>query len=306
MLVHLNGELIDHNAARVSVFDRGFLFGDGVYEGLRTTADDRGAPRLIGAAHHQRRLEEGLAESRIRGFDPAALESMTEALVRANGLVEAFIYWQITRGTPPGGAGPARPRVTKASFRPTVVGFAMEVPAVESYAEPEAKRCALIEDTRWLRGRLKSISLLGNVIAAYEADEAGADDAVLMRDGLVSEGTATNVFLAKRGRLITPSIESAPMLAGVTRELILAQDPSIESRPVGVEELREADEIMLVGTKTMVASVVMLDGTPVGSGSVGPSARGLLATLRAAIARDIHASSARLPQGMSNRSRVVQ
>lgn len=287
ILVHLNGRLVESTSAQVSIFDRGFLFGDGVYEGLRTTSDPQGQPRIIGLRHHIERMRLGLAEARIQGFDPRSLAPLTDALVRANGLTEAFIYWQVTRGTPAGDAGIQRPRVMSQSLTPTVVGFAAAVTPVMRCTEPEVKRAALRPDTRWLRGTLKSISLLGGVLAGYEAFEAGADDAIMHRDGLVTEGTATNVFIFSNGKLVTPSLESAPMLDGVTRRLLVDQDHGIEQRPVNVSELRDAQEIMLVGTKTMVASVTHLDDRPVGDGLPGRRASELLASLREAIARDV-------------------
>ncbi len=292
MLIHLNNHLIDHAGATVSVFDRGFIFGDGVYEGIRTTADAAGRPRIIGERLHIERMRAGLAEARITTFDPASLAAITDQLVRANNLVEAFIYWQVTRGTPPGDAAVNRPRVTKTTYAPTVLGIATPVPAVRDCLEPEPRRVALRPDTRWLRGRLKSTSLLGNIIAAIEADEAGADDAILIRDNLVVEGTATNVFLSSRGRLFTPSLDSAPMLAGVTRQLLIDHDPSIEQRPVRAEELLAADEVMLVGTKSMVSAVTHIESRPVGTGRPGAAARQLLGALRDAIAKESQNSQA--------------
>lgn len=291
MLVHLNGRLVDAKEAKISVFDRGFLFGDGVYEGLRTTESHAG-PIVIGAEHHTRRLGDGLAEARIMGFDPAMLVPLVRELVAANGLVEAFIYWQVTRGTPSGDAGPARPRIARGGFPPTVVGFATPVAAIKDCRTPDVRRIALRPDTRWMRGHLKSISLLGGVLAAYEADEAGAEDAVMVRDGLVTEGTATNLFACIDGRLVTPSLESAPMLAGVTRRLILQADPAIEERAVKVEELHRATELMLVGTKTMVSAVSHIDGRPVSAASApGPVAHRLLEILHRGIRADLDAQA---------------
>jgi D-alanine transaminase len=287
VLVHLNGQLVAPERATVSIFDRGFLFGDGVYEGLRTTAGPSGAPVIIGDTEHEERFAAGLREARIP-FDAARITGLTDELVRANGLVESFIYWQVTRGTPSGAAGPARPRVASRDTQPTVVGFATPVPAVSSYVTPELKRAAIRPDTRWLRGRLKSISLLGGVLAAYEADEQGADDAIMVRGGIATEGTATNLFLSIGGRIVTPSLDSAPMLAGVTRRLLIERDPSIVQRPVSEAELRAADEVMLVGTKTMVVSITHLDGKQVGNGAhPGPAARVLLRTLVEAVRDDV-------------------
>lgn len=292
MLVHLNGQLVEHTRATVSIFDRGFLFGDGVYEGLRSTSNAQGEPVVIGLAHHAQRMRASLAEARITGFDTAALAPLTDELLRANNLVEAFIYWQVTRGTPPGDQGLARARVTKQNMAPTVVGFATAVPAVRDCKVPETRRVALRPDTRWSRGHLKSISLLGGVLAAFEADEQGDEDAIMVRDGLITEGTATNVFLYADNHYITPSLESAPMLAGVTRRLLLDECPGIEERPVTPAELFAAEEVMLVGTKTMVASVVAFDGRPVGAAPMrnlapGPQSQRLLNLLVSAIERDV-------------------
>lgn len=287
VLVHVNGRLVESGSASISIFDRGFLFGDGVYEGLRTTADTAGCPRIIGQGHHVARMREGLAEARIGGFDAASLGALTDELVRANGLVEAFVYWQVTRGCPDPIAGIQRPRVMSQRLTPTVIGFAAAVTPVAQCLTPEAKRVALRPDTRWARGRLKSISLLGGVLAGYEAFEQGADDAIMTRGDVVTEGTATNVFLFTKGRYVTPSLESAPMLDGVTRRLLIESDPTIEQRAVTARDLREADEVMLVGTKTMVASVTHLDSAPIGSGGVGPRAVALLGRLHEAIARDV-------------------
>jgi D-alanine transaminase len=288
-LVHLNGQLVPREKACVSVFDRGFLFGDGVYEGLRTT---RG--RVIGLRHHVERMNAGLREARIHGFDAAALQTLTTQLIDALGLSDAAVYWQVSRGVPPAGA-PLRARVPHPDSVPTVFGYAVAAKAITEYVKPELRRLALRPDTRWTRGHLKSISLLGGVLAAIEADEQGCDDAVMFKDGIVTEGTATNVFIASGGRLATPSLESAPMLAGATRALILEQDPSIEVRPVTVEELHAADEIMLTGTYTMVSAGSTLDGRVIGKpGAVspGPMACRLLKTLVDAIEKEYQSAAA--------------
>lgn len=298
MLIHLNDQLLTSDRASVSVFDRGFLFGDGVYEGLRTS---RG--RVIALRHHIDRMAAGLEESRIRGFDASRLGELTTQLIEANNLSEAGVYWQVSRGVPPAGA-PLRSRLPHPGSTPTVFGYAVPIKAVADYTRPEPRRLSLRPDTRWSRGHLKSISLHGGVLAAIEADECGDDDAVMHTDGLVSEGTATNVFIASGGRLITPSLNSAPMLAGATRALILEADPSIEVRPVTVDELRRADEIMLTGTYTMVSAGTTLDGSPIGQrpgepapAHPGPMACKLLDTLLSAIDRDINATSTKPAPG---------
>ena len=278
MIVHLNGELLPRERAAVSAFDRGFLFGDGVYEGLRSFDG-----WVIAMDLHAARMREGLAEARI-DWDASQLDRMTSELLAANDLRDAFIYWQVTRGTP-GPDDPVRTRLPARPMRPTVFGYCVPTPALAQCVEPARVRAATVDDRRWLRGTLKSISLLGNVLAAAEARERGADDAIMLRDGFVAEGCTCNVVVVdERGRMATPSLDSVPILAGVTRALLPEIAPGVESRPVRAAELREASEIILLGTLTMVASVVELDGRPVGAGTPGPAAREVLARYAAWIA----------------------
>ena len=272
MLVYLNGQLVPDDQARVSVFDRGFLFGDGIYEGLRAT---RG--HIIGLDRHINRLRAGLEETRIVGFDPEALRSIANSLIDAIGIDSAFIYLQVTRGAPTDGA--ARARVPDASTPPTVFAFLTPLEPIDELDVPAPKHAALRPDTRWTRGHVKSISLLGGVLAALEAHDAGADDAIMHRDGFITEGTATNVIALIDNQFVTPSLKSAPMLSGVTRALLLEAAPQIIERPLTVEELTSASEIVLIGTRTMVAPVTQLDGQPVGDGAPGPMARELHAAL---------------------------
>lgn len=290
MLVHLNGLHVSREDARIDPFDRGFVFGDGVYEGLRAF---RGHVRAID--RHVKRLRESLAAARIE-FDAAELGALSDGLLRANGLKDAFIYWQFTRGTP-GPGQPVRARTPEKSVRPTVFGFALERPPLERCLEPGTTTAAVVEDMRWHRGRVKAISLLGNVMAAMEAKEEGAEDAIFVRDGLVGEATATNVFVVTQdGRggteIATPSLESVSILAGVTRDLLLEHVPEIVERPVRAEELGRASEILLCGTNTMIASVLMLDGRPVGDGRVGPVARKMARSLVGVIGAELDAAVA--------------
>ena len=286
MIVYLDGQFVDHEHAKISVFDRGFIFGDGLYEGLRASGG-----RVIALGRHLDRLAAGMRECRMEGFDPGDMERVTRELLQRNHLRDAFVYWQVTRGTPTG-ESPVRARIPIAGQRPTVFAYASALPGVHEYTEPLACSASTVRDTRWLRGHVKSTSLLGNVLGTIEAIEHGADDAVFIRDGLLAEGTSTNVFVALDGVVVTPTLESAPMLGGVTRALLIESAPSIVQRPVTVEELHRAEEIMLVGTISMVRSVTRLDGKPVGDGRVGPSARGLLRALVEAIERDLHSAHA--------------
>lgn len=274
-------------AAAISPFDRGFIFGDGVYEGLRSF---RG--KLVGMDRHIKRMQDGLRESRIE-WDASVLTRISEELIRANAMPDAFIYWQVTRGTP-GPGQPVRSRVPSGPMTPTVFGYCSPQPPIEKFvnAEPATVTVAVCEDCRWTRGHLKSISLLGNVISALEASEAGAQDAILVKNGIVGEGTAANLVLVVPGKngkpeIVTPSLDSMPILAGVTRAIQMGSAPEIVSRPVRVEELPRASEMMLVGTTTMITSIVQMDGKPVGNGKPGPVATRLLGLLTGAIAADL-------------------
>ncbi|HLO40397.1 MAG TPA: aminotransferase class IV [Phycisphaerales bacterium] len=284
VLVHLNGQLVPPDRARVSVFDRGFLFGDGLYEGLRSFNG-----RVVAMDRHVARLREGLAEARIP-WDPEQMVPLTEELLEANGTRDAFIYWQITRGEPAPGE-PVRARVLTGRVTPTVMGFCYATPPLSGHLKPAAKRVITTRDTRWLRGAMKSISLLGGVLGAIEASEAHTDDAILIRDGIVAEGTSSNVIVAWQDddgatRIATPSMQSAPILAGVTRDLLLDSVPEIESRVIGQRELSRASEVMLTGTLSMVTSIVEIDGRAVGSGKPGPVAQRLLDALRMCIEQE--------------------
>lgn len=285
MIVYLNGDLLPRDCARVSVFDRGFVFGDGVYEGLRAVPGRGSDTRIVGLRGHEERMAYGLREAGI-AWDVSRLGPLSAELLAANAMRDAFVYWQVTRGTPTG-AMPVRQRVPGKGMEPTVFAYCSPQPPIESFKVPVSKSAVAIRDIRWEMGRLKSISLMGNVWCAMHADAMGADDAILLRggeDGVVGEGLATNVILVTRsGEICTPSLDSAPILAGVTRAILLRERPEIRERAVRAVELRDASEVMLIGTTTMVASVTRLDGRAVGEGVPGPAARSLLAALVAAI-----------------------
>jgi D-alanine transaminase len=284
VLVHLNGELIGHEAAKISVFDRGFIFGDGVYEGLRAFRTPEGSRRVVGMGLHIERLAAGLAATGIR-WDAGRLAPLTDDLLDANGLDNAFVYWQITRGTPDLSRGPSRTRVGEAAMTPTVFGYCSPLPPIPfENPEPLTKRASVQPDLRWLRGRIKSISLLGGVLAAIDGAAAHhADEAILVRDTpsgrLVSEGTYSNVVLVPRGSAepVTPLLDDPPILDGVTRRILLHACPTLTERRIHAEELDQAEEVLLVGTTTMVSAVTHLDGRALPA--PGPVSRALMRSL---------------------------
>lgn len=295
MIVHLNGQLMPIAEARISPLDRGFVFGEGIYEGLRAIAwpgHDAAESRVVGLRLHARRMQSGLREAHI-DFDAMQLGPLTDALLSANAMRDAFVYWQVTGGTP-GPTDPPRSRIAPRAMRPTVFGYCTPQPPLEAITQPPTKKVTICRDIRWELGHVKSISLMGNVLSARKADAAGADEAIFVRAedgrlnaGVVTEGLATNIVFAFRRAahdrddvtIVTPSLDSAPMLAGITRDLLLRLAPEIVQRPVHTSEIAAASEVMLIGTTTMVTSVVAIDGHPVGDGMPGPVARRLLGVL---------------------------
>lgn len=304
MLVHLNGQLVPHERASVSVFDRAFIFGDALYEGLRALRDPRtGKVRVVAMQRHIERLAEGLGEVGIE-WDAGQLRTLTDELLAANGLADAFVYWQVSRGVPDLSAGPSRARVPGSVMTPTVFGYATPLPALDfANPVPAVKRASALPDERWMRGRLKTTSLIGNVMASLKAADRHSEEAILIRDTargpFVSEGTYTNVVIARPKTgveaasvasvddldLITPALQSAPMLAGVTRGLLVQHEPKVRERIVRLDDLATASEIMLVGTTTMVTSVTHLDDREINGGVPGPAAEFLLRRLLEVIAR---------------------
>ena len=271
MLVYLNGQYVPTGEARVSALDRGFIFGDGVYEVWRVV---RG--RLFEGARHQARLERGLRELRITPPNDCSLERITaigERLLSESGLDdEATLYVEITRGAAarthyfPVVGTPATMLVMAAGFSPSAARFT-------------GTKIITQADTRWLRCDLKTVQLLPNVLARQAATEAGASEAIFVRDGVITEGTHTTVFAVIGGELRTHPANHL-VLPGVTRDVVIeiAREYGVEvrERAIGVDELSRASELFLTGTTTDVTPVTSVDGRAIGGGSVGPVARTLL------------------------------
>lgn len=273
----MNGSLCPADEARVSVFDRGVLFGEGVYESVRIC---RGRAPFL--PRHEARLGRSLAAI---GLDPelaSALPTAVEAIVDAERLVEGNVYLQVTRG----GTIGVRRHVPDSESVPTLFAFATAAPPLGP--EPAAIRAIVRPDDRWRRCGIKSTNLLGNVLALASAADDDAEEAILVRDGFVSEGAYTNVFVRIGDRLHTPPVDTDPsILGGVTREVLLeslhaAGTPCLEA-PISEHDLRQAREVLVTSSRRMASAVTLLDGVPVGDGRVGPFARTCFDLLRHAI-----------------------
>ena len=267
----LNGEFMPLDAARISPMDRGFLFGDGVYE--VTPVYDR---KLFLWERHLARLRRSLAEIRLE-FDPDALESPARKVVAAQPFAEQALYIQITRGV-----SPIRAHAFSGDEKPTVfiAAFPMKPRAEAEAARKSGAACVVMEDFRWLRGDLKTTALLGAALLARAAKDAGAEEAVLVRDGLVTEGSSTNVLLAKDGKLFTPRFDER-VLRGVTCEAVLevARGMGIraEERDIHRAELFGADELWLTSSTREITPITRLDGAEIGDGKPGEMFRRVFA-----------------------------
>jgi D-alanine transaminase len=266
--VYLNGDYVAKERAAISVDDRGFVFGDGIYEVVRVIEG-----RLFEWDDHAERMARGLAGLRIElgGHRLGELRDVCERLLRDNRLTdgEASVYMAITRGAagrlhhfPPPGTPP------------TVFASATRFVARRELKQTGCKAITA-EDLRWARCDWKTLNLLGSVLARQAAAEAGAYEAILVRDGVVTEGAASTAFAVVDGVVRTHPL-SRQILPSVTRKVVLdcAVELGIEIREVAMTEaeLASAGEVFLCGTMTDVMSVVALDGRPVGSGAPGPIA----------------------------------
>lgn len=282
MRVWLGGRITPAAEAHVSVFDRGFLFGDGVYELVRFFGG-----RPVGMDLHVARLERSLELARIAGFDAHAFPSICDALLRDAHLADAAVYLQVTRG-----AASTRTHLPQKGLAPTVFAYAMPCAGLEELDTLHLCAAGLVPDRRWERCEIKTVSLMGNILGMLDCQAHGAEEAIFHRRGLVSEGASTNVFIAREGCVVTPPAESdPPILHGVMRARMIEAciDAGIRCsvRPVPVEELRSADEILLTASKRMLSSVASLDGAAVpGARSASALAPRLLAALRARVARE--------------------
>jgi D-alanine transaminase len=270
MLVYLNGQYIDHSEARVPVDDRGFVFADGIYEVIRIYDG-----RMFLAEPHYGRLRQGLAALRIDSAAPEALPVIANRLISENGLQDedAILYIQITRGS-----APRKHAFPPAGTPATVFVSAKPFPRFPDEMYDAGQAAVTAPDTRWSRCDIKSISLLPNVLANQQAREAGAFEALFVRDGVLIEGSHSNLLAVMDGEVVTYP-ECNYVLGGITRRFVLdlarGLDIPVREGPILMDRLDEVDELFLSGTTTEVMPISRLDGRPIGDGTAGPIARSL-------------------------------
>lgn len=272
---YLNGEYVALRDARISPLDRGFLFGDSVYEVLPVFAG-----RMFLFREHFDRLARSLREIRLE--NPHTHEewhAILEQLVVRNGGGDMYVYLQVTRGMEFGRnhAFPAVP------VKPTVFAMASPLPVFTDAQRATGLTAITVQDFRWGRCDIKSTALLANVLMKQQAADAGANEAIIVRDGEVLEGSSTSVFIVVGGVLVTPP-NSHRILPGTTRDaaLSLATDVMpVEIRSISIDELRAADEVWISAATRDVLPVTRVDGAPIGAGRPGPSYLRLSESFRA-------------------------
>jgi D-alanine transaminase len=287
--VYLNGRMIPRCQAKLDIEDRSTLFADGVYEVIRYFD---GLPFEMTA--HVERLQRSLDGLRIAMPLPmSSFVRVSNELVARNGLRDAKLYWQITRGSAPREHG-----FPPAGTMANMFAMAYPLPGILSETSPRAMVCMTATDDRWSHPWIKSVCLLPNILAKQRARDAGCDEAIFVRDGRVTEGTSTNVMIVD-GRTIRTHPTNQWILPGITRAVLLklaaAAGYRVEEHAFTVAEMLAADEVLIASTTMNVGSAVRIDGRTIGKGQPGDVAKHLLQTMHTHILDQCQRDSATSP-----------
>ena len=267
--VYINGNYCAEEDAKVSIFDRGLLFGDAIYE-VAGVIDGR----LLDFAPHMQRLDRSLKEMRM----PAPLNhdeilATMRELVRLNSIKEGLVYMQITRGS-----DGDREFLPNDGIVPTIFMFTQNKASSERTEYVEGIKMVSAPDIRWARRDIKTVGLMGSVFAKWTAKEAGGGEVMMYQDGYVTEGGCTSFYIIKNGLLITRPLSNV-ILPGCTRQALLAlvaeSDIELDERLFTVEEAQQADEAFITGASTYVCPVVNIDDLLLFDGKPGPVTRRL-------------------------------
>jgi D-alanine transaminase len=263
--VYVNGEYLPEEDAKISIFDRSFLMADGVYEVTSVLGG-----KLIDFAGHAKRLERSLNELDMQ--KPDAFDDLLEIhreLVRANDITDGMIYLQVSRGS----AGDRDFAYPSADVKPTLVLFTQNKPGMaDSPMAQKGLKIISIEDQRWGRRDIKTVQLLYPSMGKMMAKAAGCDDAWMVEDGAVTEGTSNNAYIVKGDTIVTRHL-GTEILHGITRAAVLRfareAQMKVEERSFTIEEAQDADEAFITSASMFVMPVVEIDGTAVGTGTPG-------------------------------------
>jgi len=262
-LVYLNGKYLPQDEACVPVLDRGFIFGDGVYEVLVAYGG-----RLFRFQHHMQRLDNSLRAVHIENpMTEAEWFEVLNPLLQQHPGHDQSIYLQVTRGVA------KRDHLIPEKVVPTIFAMSNPMPEPDPRYLSQGMAAVVLPDTRWQNCHIKAISLLPNILLRHEAEQQGGNEAILVRNGWVTEGSATNVFVVSAGRLLTPP-KGPTLLPGITRDLLLelARDNGIDCAEANISEqqLLSAEEVMVSSTLKELYAVTTVNGKPLGNGQPGP------------------------------------
>lgn len=263
-IVYVNGDFVPEEEAKLSVFDRAFLFADGVYE-VSAVIDGR----LVDNEGHLARLERSLAELRLKAPVPLpAIPGIQRELVARNELNEGLVYLQVTRGAAD------RDFALPSDATPSLVMFSQQRNLLESPKAAQGIAVITTPDLRWQRRDIKTVQLLAASLAKQTAIDAGADDAWLVDDGLITEGTSSNAYIVTADGTIVTRAPSESILQGITRGAVLRlaveAELAVEERGFSAGEARAASEAFATSATSFVNPVVRIDGQTIGDGTPGP------------------------------------
>jgi D-alanine transaminase len=273
--VYLNGEFMPAAEARVPVLDRGFIFGDGIYEVVPVY--DRVPFRW---EQHRARMVRSLGKIRIDDpMDAPGWRALVDELIARHPWQDQFVYIQVTRGVA------KRDHAFPKGVTPTVFAMSSPLPAIPAAMLTDGLAVISLPDERWLHCDIKSTSLLGNVLARQAAVDAGAAECVMYRDGFLTEGSSSNIWVVRDGRVLAPPRDRLILEGvryGLLQSLCEAEGIGFEIRQVLRAEVESADELMLSSATREVLPITRLDGKPVGAGVPGPVFRRLHAAYQRA------------------------
>jgi D-alanine transaminase len=274
-VVYLNGSFVPLSEARIPVLDRGFIFGDGIYEVVPVY---EGRPFRL--TQHLKRLERSLAAISIDNpFDEAGWRALIADLVGRHGWPNQFVYMQITRGVA------RRDHAFPKGIQPTVFAMTSEFVAPAAALREQGLSVITADDERWLHCDIKSVSLLGNVLAKQAAVDAGAAECMMFRDGILTEGSSSNIWVVRNGRVLGSPVNHLVLegiRVGLLAELCARCGLDYELRRVPREEVLQADELMLTSATREILPITKVDGAPVGNGRPGPVYQRLIEAYQAA------------------------
>lgn len=265
MIAYVNGQFLPEEDASVSIFDRGFLFADAVYE---VTAIING--KLVDFDRHMARLQRSCAELQLSlPYDLAELKQIHLQLVQKNNIEEGLVYLQLTRGNAHQRSFLYPDKQTK----PTLVLFAQKTQIVENEKSKYGIKVVTVDDIRWQRCDIKTVALLAASMAKEYAKQQGADDAIFVKNGYITEGSSSNCFIINQQNQIQTRGLNNEILSGITRQAILQlareQQIDIVEKPFSIDEMLEAKEVFITSATTLVWPVIMANNQFIGEGKPG-------------------------------------